>query len=157
MRAKCRSPIDIWWGWLRLADPPDACDLASGGSNARGRLANRLDRDGHVKGIGMNEARCVAHNGDMSGPENEIAPLEVGNTRRRRDRFAKRLFLHVRIARTCESTGSQRDLHQPRAVEAEAGLASPKIRHTQKALGDCNEILLSCGQRIDMAGRNRAS
>ena len=53
-------------------------------------VGNRLDRDRHVKGVGVNEARPIAHDGDVAFPEHQIAALEIWISIGARDRRAKR-------------------------------------------------------------------
>ena len=45
----------------------------AGIADTRDCFRERLDRDRHMKGIGVNERRPVAHDGDMAFPEDEVA------------------------------------------------------------------------------------
>ena len=67
----------------RALQPPHVRQLAARGADASDRLRHRLDRDRHVKGIGMDERGLVAHDGDVAAPEQEIAAREVGEIIRR--------------------------------------------------------------------------
>src|SRR5690348_18347941 len=94
----------------------------------------------------MNERIVVARNSDMAFPEHQVAKLQSLEACRR----AKRPLLHVAVARAGEAGCRKRHLHQSGAVDAEAGLAAPEIRHTDKTLGDLDEIRLDRAQRNEV-------
>ena len=48
----------------------------------------------------------------------------------------------------------ERDLHEARAIEAEAGLAAPQIRRADEALGDRDEIGFELVERREMLRRH---
>src|SRR5512135_1076437 len=56
-------------------DPAHARDLAAGIADARERCGDRLDRNRHVKSVGVNEGRAVAHDRHVAFPEDEVAAL----------------------------------------------------------------------------------
>src|SRR5215831_9552734 len=113
-------------------EPPHARHLAADGADARDRLRDRLERDRHVKGIGVNERCRIAYDGDVPLPEHEIAPPQLGG--RDRELSAERLFLHGAVARAGNAARAERDLQQARTVEAERRLAAPQIGRAQEAL-----------------------
>ena len=92
------------------------------------RLGHGLDRHRHVEGVGVDHAVAAARDGDVAFPENQVAALQAGEA----CRLAERALLHVAVARAFDAAGRQRDLHQPRAVEAEARLAAPEIGHADE-------------------------
>src|SRR5262249_49183777 len=122
-------------------DPPHARDFAAGLADARDCLAERLDRDRHVKSVGVNERGADAHDGDVALPENEVAALQ-STLPGVRDRRAECLLLHVAVARADTARGGERDLDEARAIEPERGLTAPQIRHAEKALRHGDEIRL---------------
>ena len=82
----------------------------------------------------------------MAAPEDEVAALQ------RRlvaalDRHAEHLLLQVGVARRASAGRHQRQLHQRRAIEAEARAAAPEIGRLDETLGDSDEIGL--GRRVD--------
>ena len=56
--------------------PTHAYNLTSHAANARDRLADRLNRYRHMKGIGVHEAVVVARDRDVSWPKYEVAAFE---------------------------------------------------------------------------------
>ena len=92
-----------------LLEPPQRCvTLAAGGADARDRLLDRLDRHRHVKRIGVNERRGVAHDGDVAFPEHQVAAPRAGEIGRERQRRAERSFLHVAVAWAGDAAGRWR-------------------------------------------------
>ncbi len=65
--------------------------------------------------------------------------------------------LHVAVARAGDAAGRERDLHQARAIDAEAGLAAPQIRHADEALGNGDEIRCGGVERRKMVSRHVAA
>src|SRR5262249_60682661 len=65
-------------------EPPHARHLAAAGADACDRLRDRLERDRHVEGIGVNERGRVAHDGHMALAEHAVAPPQLGGRRRER-------------------------------------------------------------------------
>jgi hypothetical protein len=85
------------WASNYRSDAPHRTHLAAGGTDARNSFGDGLDRNRHVKRIGVKKALRIAHDGDVALPEYEIAALEIGAIC---DRRAKRSFLHIAVART---------------------------------------------------------
>jgi hypothetical protein len=54
-------------------DPAHAGDFAVGVTNTRDRLRERLDRNRHVKGVGVKKGRGVTHDRHVAFPEDEVA------------------------------------------------------------------------------------
>ena len=133
-------------------NPLHARDVAACRRDARERGRDRLDGDAHVKRIGVNEIRAVAHDRDMPLPEDKIAAARLRDV----DRLAERGFLHVAVARAGDAAGVERNLHEAGAIEPEIGLAAPQIRDPEEAFGDRDEVLLALRERRDVAERNEA-
>src|SRR4029077_12709170 len=91
----------------RDLDPPYARNFAAAVADARDRLDNRLDGNGHVEGVGVQEARAVAHDGDMAAPEHQVAALRGGAIEVDGERGPQRLFLHVAVARKAPRTNDR--------------------------------------------------
>src|SRR5262249_1156937 len=136
-------------------EPPHARPLAAGGADARDRLRDRLERDRHVEGIGVNERCRVAHDGHVALPEHEIAPPQFGG--RNRERLAERLLLHGAVARAGNTARGKRDLEEARTVETERRLAAPQIGRSQEALGDRDEVALPLVDGNEVARRHVAA
>src|SRR4051794_22950961 len=98
-------------------------------------------------GIGVNDGLGVAYDRDMALPEDQVSALQLF---RFRQSPSQRLFLHVAVARTANTRGIERDLHQPGAIDAEAGLAAPQIRGAGKAFRDRDEIAFADLERAEM-------
>src|SRR5215510_622313 len=139
----------------RLIEPAHARHLAAAGADARDRLRDRLERDRHVEGIGMNERCRVAHDRHMALPEYEIAPPQLGG--RDRELLAERLFLHGAVARAGNSARAERDLEEAGTVETKRRLAAPQIGHSQEALGDGDEVAFPRVDGHEMARRHVAA
>src|SRR5271157_4110163 len=82
-----------------LLQPFHDRNLAAAFANAGDRLAQRLDLDHHMKGVGMNEGLAIAHDRHMPSPEQEIATLETTIGGIGLDWAAERLLLQVGVAR----------------------------------------------------------
>src|SRR5215467_324073 len=113
------------------------------------RLCGRLDRDGHVKGVGVHDRSFVAYDRHVALPEDQVAASKargiVGW-----QRATQRLCLHVAVARTVDAACGERDLHQPGAIDAETGLSAPQIRYTHETFCDRDEIRLPAFDRCEM-------
>src|SRR5262245_48891088 len=105
----------------------------------------------------MDERRRILDDGDMAVPEYEIAAPKLGRIERRRERLAQRRLLHVAVARAGHAAGGERNLEEARAVEAETGLAAPKIGRAHEAFGNFDEIALGAVERGEMARRHVAA
>src|SRR6185437_5653412 len=98
-------------------------------ADARQCLCQRFDLDLHVERVGMQKPFGVEHDADMARPEHDVAaPAWV-------DRAfpAKRILLHVGVARCGDARAGERSLHQPRTIHSGMGLAAPDIRRADKA------------------------
>ena len=62
--------------------------------------------------------------------------------------------LHVGVARGLMARGLDRELHQPRAVETDAGAAAPQIRRAEKGFGDGDEVGMRLPDRHRVAGEH---
>src|SRR5262245_12001877 len=133
----------------RHIEPPHARHLAAAGADTRDRLRDRLERDRHVEGIGVNERCRIAYDGPVALPEHEVAPPQFGG--RARALAAERLFLHGAVARTGNAARAERDLQQARTVETERRLAAPQIGRSQEALGDRDEVAFMAVDGNEMA------
>src|SRR5262249_3291982 len=107
------------------------------------------------EGIGVNERCLLAHDGDVTLPEYEIASPQFGG--RDRELSAERVLLHGAVARAGNAARAERDLQEARAVEAERRLAAPQIGRAQEALGDRDEIAFFAVDGNEMACRNVAA
>src|SRR5262249_43063326 len=112
--------------------PPHARDFAAGRGDARDCPAERLDRDRHVKSVGVNERGAVAHDGDVALPENEVAALQ-STLPGVRDRRAECLLLHVAVARADTARGGERDLDEAPAIEPQRRPTRPPNPHPPRA------------------------
>lgn len=54
-------------------DAPHARDVTSGLADARDRVGDRLDRDRHMEGIGVNKIGVIVRDRDMAFPEHQVA------------------------------------------------------------------------------------
>jgi len=93
-----------------------------------------------MESIGMKQPRLIIHNGDVALPEHEIAAPQAGGHLRGRERLPDGVLLHVAVARAGYATGGERDLQEARAVDAEIGLATPKVRAAEEPLGNRDEV-----------------
>ena len=84
-------------------------------------------------------ALLIAHDGDVAFPEHRSPRCSVGESDPRSTCPSARSCMSLSRGQG-DAAGGQRDLHQRRAVEAEAGLAAPQIGHAEEALGDRDEI-----------------
>src|SRR3990170_5376181 len=117
--------------WLRhTRQPPHASHLIAGRLDALSRLGEGLDLDRHVEGIGVQEVLPARHDADMALPEHEVAAAEFG-TLSQIDGTPEFHRLHVGIARRGITRRFNGELHQTRAVEADAGAAAPKVGRTE--------------------------
>src|SRR5262249_33957538 len=96
---------------LLAGEPAHARDFAARGANARDRLLDRLQRERHVEGVGVNERGHVAHDGDVAAPKQKISASQLRGAGG--EFAAERLLLHVAVARAGDAAGGQRDLHEP--------------------------------------------
>src|SRR5215212_7188789 len=79
-RAHSLPPRSIWRRRQRVwwrSKPPDGPQFTAGRPNPGKRLIQRLCRDRHVKCIGVQQSAGVAHDADVSGPEQKIAADEA--------------------------------------------------------------------------------
>ncbi len=92
----------------------------------------------------------------MALPEHEVAAAELRGPPPV-DGAPQLCRLHVGIARRGITRRFDGELHQARAVEADAGAAAPQIGRAEKGLGDGDEIAFSLADRRGMAGEDIAS
>src|SRR5262249_24474065 len=65
--------------------------------------------------------------------------------------------LHVAVARAGDAAGVERELYEPRAVDAEAGFPAPEIGHAEERLGNGDEIRRAAAERGQMPARHEAA
>ncbi len=114
---------------------------AVGRADARDRLRDRLDRDRHVMGVGMNrESNCRARS-------RRGLSRTVGRRVCRLERSAAGSIAEPNAC-SCMSlsrqqgnaASGQRQLHQCGTIESETGLAAPEVGSADKTFGDADEI-----------------
>ena len=106
-------------------------------SNPRDDGEERLGGDGHVVGVGMEQGVAVAHDPDVTLPEDEIAAAKrvLGA-----EVLAEEGGLHVGVARRGDAGGEERQLHEAGAVDAAGAAAAPEIGDAEEALGLRHEV-----------------
>jgi len=93
--------------------------------------------------VGVQQSGLVAHDADMAVPEYDIAPPQAGKVRIEGERRADRFFLQIGIARCGDPGRVERNLHEARAIYAEACFAAPEIGRVQKPLGHRDEVFFA--------------
>ena len=83
-----------------------------------------LDHHGHPMGVGVQHMGGVGHDPDMAGEEDQVAALQ---RRARLDRRANALALQVGVAWHGDAAFAQRNLHQPRTVDAAMATAADRV------------------------------
>ncbi len=97
----------------------------------------------HVMRVGMQQSGLVAHDADMAAPEYDIAAPQAGKVRIEGERRADCFFLQIGITRHGHPGGVERNLHETRAIDAEARFAAPEIGRVQKTLGHRDEVFFA--------------
>ncbi|GJE70546.1 hypothetical protein CHKEEEPN_2084 [Methylorubrum podarium] len=91
----------------------------------------------------------------MALPEHEVAALQPVEPRRQGG--AERPLLLVGVARAGPPRILQAELHEARAIEAEAGAPAPEIGRPDEPLGGGGEIRFGGPERDGMAGKDEAA
>src|SRR5688572_27640164 len=87
----------------------------------------------------------------MALPEHEIAALKRRVWVEGMPELGR---LHVGVARGLMARGLDRELYQPRAVQTDAGAATPQIRRAEKGFGDGDEVGMRLPNRYRVAGEH---
>ena len=106
--------------------------------------------------VGVQQSCFVAHDADMAAPEYDIAAPQAGKVRIETERRADRFFLQIGIARHGHPGRVERNLHEPRAIDAEARLAAPEIGRVQKPLGHRDEVFFALFVGFEMIGEDES-
>src|SRR5471032_2143381 len=88
----------------------------------------------------------------MAFPENQVSALHFFGVGRVQSP-AETALLHVAVARAAGASRGQRYLHQARAIDAEAALATPQVGCADKPFGHRDEIVLEIVDTADMPQR----
>lgn len=97
--------------------------MAAGFCDPSRGLGQRLDRDHHVIGVGVNEHNAVKHDADVPLPEHEISARQPFEIFRDENVVAKLRLLHIAVARRRNARSLKRRLHKARTVDSDARAA----------------------------------
>ena len=106
--------------------------------------------------VGVQQSGLVAHDADMAAPEYDIAAPQAGKVRIEDERRADCFFLQIGIARRRDPGRVERNLHEARAIDAEARFAAPEIGRVQKPLGHRDEVFFARVRMAEMIGEDES-
>ena len=108
-------------------------------------------------GVGVHHQNVIDHDADVPLPEYEVAALQAFETAGDGNTGAKLGLLHVGVAGRRNPGRLQRSLNEPRAIQANARTAAPKVRHANEALCDRHEISCMAAARRGVARVDEAT